>query len=242
MEKYLVSSSSKPCPNQPTTENEPSPNPSQIEPTVEIIFPESVIDLESQQPLKSPKKEIPETESVKRKAVKKSTVWEHFTNLKVGKNQEPRASCNYCGKSYASDTRRVGTSSMWGHLNNQCPKYPLRVLDKKQKLLSFEATNELSGALKAVIFNQNDCRDALCRMVVIDELPFRFVGGFGFRSFCAVLQSRFVIPSRMTIARDVVRLYNSEMEKLKKELTMDGQRVFSQLIVGHQINKFLTCV
>ena len=29
----------------------------------------------------------------------------------------------------------------------------------------------------------------------------------------------------MTIARDVVHLYNSEMEKLKKELTMDDQRV-----------------
>ena len=110
MEKYLVSSSSKPCPNQPTTENEPSPKPSQIEPTVEIIFPESVIDLESQEPIKSPKKELPETESVKRKPAKKSTVWEHFTNLKVGKNQEPRAAYNYCGKSYASDTGRVGTS------------------------------------------------------------------------------------------------------------------------------------
>ena len=91
--------------------------------------------------------------------------------------------------------------------------------------MSFEATNELSGTLKAVIFNQNDCRDALCRMVVIDELPFRFVGGLGFRSFCAVIQPRFVIPSRMTIARDVVHLYNSELEKLKKELTKDDQRV-----------------
>ncbi|KAL5546582.1 hypothetical protein UlMin_029300 [Ulmus minor] len=62
-------------------------------------------------------------------------------------------------------------------------------------------------------------------MVVIDELPFRFVGGLGFRSFCAVIQPKFVIPSRMTIARDVVHLYNSEMEKLKKELTKDDQRV-----------------
>ncbi|KAL5564284.1 hypothetical protein UlMin_027448 [Ulmus minor] len=218
MEKFLVSSSSKPCLNQPTTENEPSPKTSHIEPTVEIIFPESVIDLDSQEPVKSPKKELPETECLKRKPAKKSTIWEHFTNLKVEKNQEPRAACNYCGKTYASDTRRVGTSSMWGHLNNQCPKYPRRILDKKQKLLSFEATNELSGTLKAVIFNQNDCRDALCRMVVIDELPFRFVGGLGFRSFCAVIQPRFVIPSRMTIAIDVVHLYNSEMEKLKKRV------------------------
>ncbi|KAL5539519.1 hypothetical protein UlMin_045198 [Ulmus minor] len=223
MEKYLTASSTKPNPNQPTIENFHSPKPSQTEPSIETIFPESVVDLTSQEPLKSPKKEIPNI--VKRKSCKTSTIWEHFTNIKVGENQEPRAACNYCQKSYASDTRRVGTSNMWGHLNNQCLKYPLRVLDKKQKLLSFEATNELSGHLKAVIFNQSECRDALCRMVVIDELPFRFVGGLGFRSFCVVVQPRFVIPSRMTIARDVLHLYNGEMRKLKKELTMVGQRV-----------------
>ena len=70
---------------------------------------------------------------MKRKSSKTSTIWEHFTNLKVGKNQEPRAGCHYCGKIYASDTRRVGTSRMWGHLNNQCLKSPFRVLDKTTK-------------------------------------------------------------------------------------------------------------
>ena len=45
----------------------------------------------------------------------------------------------------------------------------------------------------------------------------------------------------MTVKRDVVKLYFSEMAKLKKELTVAGQRVSLTLIVGLHVNKSHIC-
>ncbi|KAL5571370.1 hypothetical protein UlMin_020967 [Ulmus minor] len=101
---------------------------------------------------------------------------------------------------------------------------PLKEPKIENKVLSFEKI-DFGDSLKAVQFNQLACRQKLCEMIVIDELPFNHVEGQGFKSFCAVIQPRFVIPSRMTVKRDVVKLYLSEMVKLKNELTVAGQRV-----------------
>lgn len=61
-------------------------------------------------------------------------------------------------------------------------------------------------------------------MVIIDELPFRFVEGVGFRKFCQILQPKFdKIPSRITISRDVVNIFNRESDSLRKAL--HGRRV-----------------
>ncbi len=105
---------------------------------------------------------------------------------------------------------------MWGHLKNLCKKYSHT--DKKQKVLSFEKTLDFGDSLKAVQFNQLACRQKLCEMIVIDELPFNHFEGQGLKFFCALMQPRFVIPSRMTVKRDVVKLYFSEMAKLKKRV------------------------
>ena len=40
-----------------------------------------------------------------------SKVWNHFTKLE-GDPKLPRASCNYCGKSYACATKKDGTNNM----------------------------------------------------------------------------------------------------------------------------------
>ena len=56
-------------------------------------------------------------------------------------------------------------------------------------------------------------------IIVIDKLSFRFVEGVGFRRFCGVLQPKFkTIPSRTTITRDIVGIFNHEKHKLKKAL------------------------
>ena len=55
-------------------------------------------------------------------------------------------------------------------------------------------------------------------MVIIDELPFRFVEGYGFRRYAITLQPKLRIrdiPSRQTVARDVIGIYGVEREKLK---------------------------
>lgn len=144
-----------------------------------------------------------------------------------------RAICNYCDKNYAGGTRKHGTSTPRYHLLNQCPKYPYRVEDKKQKILCFQKISKFgaesvggSGSnLVAVGFNQSDCRAACAKMIVIDELSFRFVEQEGFKLFCSVACPRFIIPSRWTVARDIMKLYNSEKVKLRNYLVTNSQRV-----------------
>lgn len=65
---------------------------------------------------------------------------------------------------------------------------------------------------------------ALARMIIVDELPFRFVEHGGFIDFTAEVEPRFEVPSRVTVARDCLRLYIREKESLRKVL-MAGQRV-----------------
>ncbi|TXG57250.1 hypothetical protein EZV62_018563 [Acer yangbiense] len=54
-------------------------------------------------------------------------------------------------------------------------------------------------------------------MIVIDELPFSFVEGKGFREFIRNACPRFDIPSQRTVTRDVLQLYVDEKAMLKRE-------------------------
>ncbi|XP_050262612.1 zinc finger BED domain-containing protein RICESLEEPER 2-like [Quercus robur] len=75
-------------------------------------------------------------------------------------------------------------------------------------------------------FNVEASRKALAEMVIIDELPFRFVEGYGFQRYATTLQPKLRIrdiPSRQTIARDVISIYGIEREKLRGALK--GRRV-----------------
>ena len=64
--------------------------------------------------------------------------------------------------------------------------------------------------LVVVSFNVEACRKALARMVIVDELPFKHVEGEGFWYFTSIVLPLFLIPSRMTIARDCWNLYLNE--------------------------------
>ncbi|KAG5548554.1 hypothetical protein RHGRI_014043 [Rhododendron griersonianum] len=74
-------------------------------------------------------------------------------------------------------------------------------------------------------FDQVACRNALAKMIIIDELPFKFVDHEGFSEFCTVMQPYFNVISRFTVARDCVALYTGEKEKLRNLLTKSGQRI-----------------
>ncbi|TXG64137.1 hypothetical protein EZV62_011131 [Acer yangbiense] len=59
-------------------------------------------------------------------------------------------------------------------------------------------------------------RRALSEMLILDELPFRFVENRRFRRFCFELCPLFDLPSRRTIVRELYKLYIDEKIKLKK--------------------------
>ncbi|KAM3338049.1 zinc finger BED domain-containing protein RICESLEEPER 2-like [Capsicum galapagoense] len=74
-------------------------------------------------------------------------------------------------------------------------------------------------------FEQEQCRRALCRMVIVDELPFRFVEKEGFRNFMKVAQPYFKILSRNTVTRDCFKMFDEEKQKLKRSFRDAQQRV-----------------
>ncbi|KAM3238296.1 zinc finger BED domain-containing protein RICESLEEPER 2-like [Capsicum annuum] len=74
-------------------------------------------------------------------------------------------------------------------------------------------------------FEQEQFRRALCRMVIVDELPFRFVEKEGFRNFMKVVQPHFKIPSHYTVTHDCFKLFDEEKQKLKRSFRDAQQRV-----------------
>ncbi|KAF7832003.1 zinc finger BED domain-containing protein RICESLEEPER 2-like [Senna tora] len=121
-----------------------------------------------------------------------------------------------------------GTSTLNRHLN-ECPSNPNRIVDKKQKKLDIEKKPEEEDdglvKLKVLEFNQEECRIALAKMIIMDELPFRFVENPGLRGLVYLLQPQFQIPSRMTVYRDCMQLFLFEKGKLKSILSNNSQMV-----------------
>ncbi|KAL0533704.1 hypothetical protein IC582_027745 [Cucumis melo] len=166
-----------------------------------------------------------------RKNVKQSMVWDHFERLK-GDPNDPRAKCKYCGVVYACHSKRNGTGTMKHHLEN-CKKYPYqKKRDQTQMTLAFKHKDKVgdnSSLLVCESFSLDGCRDALVEMIIVDELPFKFVEGKGFKKFVDKLtcgnHTRFVVPSRFTVARDVLKLYVNEKNRLRDMFVKNKYRV-----------------
>ncbi|XP_019173583.1 PREDICTED: zinc finger BED domain-containing protein RICESLEEPER 2-like [Ipomoea nil] len=113
---------------------------------------------------------------------------------------------------------------------SSCLKNP-HSKDTRQSLLTFQAitNSDVSpgtvGELGTWVFNQEAIRRALVEMIIIDELPFRFLEGPGFRKFILVVCPRFKIPSRWTISRDINLIYEEERLELKCFFRGNTQRV-----------------
>nr|POE71034.1 zinc finger bed domain-containing protein ricesleeper 1 [Quercus suber] len=156
-----------------------------------------------------------------------SKIWDHFSRIEGCDPLYPKSHCNYCKKCYNCHPKRNGTSAMWSHIKSGCKKYPYR-RDKGQTTLTYQSKKkgEGEGGNELVLrkFSVERLRMALARMIIVDELPFRFVEHSGFIDFMSEVEPRFEVPSRVTVARDCLRLYIREKESLRKVL-MAGQRV-----------------
>ncbi|XP_062114041.1 zinc finger BED domain-containing protein RICESLEEPER 2-like [Humulus lupulus] len=152
---------------------------------------------------------------------KGSSIWDHFTKEDpppplIDPNEEsppPKCICNYCGSHFLCDTRKHGTSHLWNHFKKVYELSPFKIDEEKQKTLSFQHVKggkEGETSLVAVAYNKEACRVSLTQYIVLDEFPFRHVEGEGFKRFVKTLQPRFEIPSRMTVSRDVLKLYKEE--------------------------------
>ncbi|XP_030936671.1 zinc finger BED domain-containing protein RICESLEEPER 2-like [Quercus lobata] len=128
---------------------------------------------------------------------------------------------------HKSDSKGHGTANLLNHMPI-CVKNPNRKTLKGQQTLAFEPKmdGEEGFQLVPTTFTVEASRKALAEMDIIDELPFRFVEGYGFQRYATTLQPKLRIrdiPSRQTVARDVIGIYGVEREKLRGALK--GRRV-----------------
>lgn len=142
-------------------------------------------------------------------------IWEHFTRkFEVGKLKD---FCNYCKhKGFAAHPKLNGTTALINHME-KCSEYPpnKELFSKRQKVLIYGKSKELV----AIGCTQDDITKTCVQMVILDELPFSHVEGEGFCYFCRVAIPHWRVPSRKTIAKDVLNLFYSEKAKLKNDLS-----------------------
>ena len=141
-------------------------------------------------------------------------------------NRCHKAKCIYCAITIFCHSKIHGTSSLRNHMlaykKNPHSKYT------RQALLTFKLDVEASenvGLFEAWKFDQDQIRAALSKMIIIDELPFKFVEGEGFKQFVVVVCPRFKIPSRWTVSRDCFNSYIEERVKLKNYFKSHSNRV-----------------
>ena len=166
--------------------------------------------------------------TVRKRMKDRSGVWDHF--LKIETESGLQAKCKYCAIQYKYNSKRNGTSTLWAHIS-KCRKYPYNVpkdSKSKQSLLSFQVAKETGGASSGLVVHKFDAgklRKGLSYMIIVDELPFKFVEGQGFKYFCSLMEPRFHVPSRITVAKDCYETYLTEKRKLKSFLKSCNSRV-----------------
>ena len=76
-------------------------------------------------------------------------------------------------------------------------------------------SSDSAGVIGTWSFNQEAIRNALSHMIIVDELPFKFIEGEKFKNFLSVACPRFKIPSRWTVNRHCYNAYMEAKLKLK---------------------------
>ncbi|XP_055830950.1 zinc finger BED domain-containing protein RICESLEEPER 1-like [Solanum dulcamara] len=177
--------------------------------------------------------------TVKRKAIEsRSAAWPHYEKLiEDGIN---KAKCKYCGKVLLADSTKNGTSGLNKHLKT-CPKNPNKVNNfnskYKQSNLNFPLEGEMrDGAIWT--FDQEASRRALVEMLILDELPFRFVEKEGFKNFKKKTQPLFRVPSRRTVTRDCYQVFGEERQTFIKYLKETSPRV----VTSHKGDEMARCI
>ncbi|PWA60532.1 zinc finger BED domain-containing protein RICESLEEPER 2 [Artemisia annua] len=134
------------------------------------------------------------------------------------------AHCNFCPQVYRADSVRNGTKNMNIHYTI-CKFNPMNADSLKQQKLCLTKKNNngdgegcSSGTLQNWKYDEKAIKRSLIELIVLAELPFKFVEHPAFIKYSKSLQPKYNLPSRHTISRDVSKFYIEEKKKLLKFL------------------------
>ncbi|XP_047949292.1 zinc finger BED domain-containing protein RICESLEEPER 2-like [Salvia hispanica] len=110
---------------------------------------------------------------------------------------------------------------MWKHYTSCVKRFEA---NKSQTVINPDE----SGSLVSWKFNQDRVREALVKMLILDELPLRCVEREGFILFMKEAQPLFKIPSRHAIREDIVKMYLTQKTYLRNFFGLKGLgRIYS---------------
>lgn len=157
----------------------------------------------------------------KRIGKRRAPYWDDFKEF--SENGNPKAECKFCKKQYYCHPVLNGSTAVRNHwlICSLNPKHK----GPTQSILNLQSGGKSKSILTSWQFNQEDVRNALAYMLIVDELPFKFVEGEGFKRFVRIACPMFVVPSRWTVARDCFNLYTNERTKLKAYFKESNQRI-----------------
>ncbi|GJR01484.1 zinc finger BED domain-containing protein RICESLEEPER 2 [Tanacetum coccineum] len=141
------------------------------------------------------------------------------------------AYCKWRPAVFKDDSQRHGTRHLNNHYPN-CESNPDVEKLKKQKKLAFKKSigekdegGTSSGTLETWKYDEKVIKESLIRLIVLAELPFKFVEHPAFIKFSSDMQPRFNMPSRFKIVRDVSKFYLEERKSLFSFLSKDSTTV-----------------
>ncbi|KAL4283816.1 hypothetical protein GQ457_16G012640 [Hibiscus cannabinus] len=165
--------------------------------------------------------------SVRKQQQPIASCWSHFSKY-VTEDGQKRARCNHCDTTYTMETGG-STTSLNNHMKVCLQKPKGNTSDIKQSELSFANVGDGPESEKTIFstwkLDRDAIKKALIHMIVVDELPFRIVEGEGLKQFLSIACPRFHLPSRFTVRRDCLDLFNSMKKSLKNSFEQGTSRM-----------------
>ncbi|KAH9686208.1 BED-type domain-containing protein [Citrus sinensis] len=127
--------------------------------------------------------------------------------------------CNHCGKGFAGQ-QSSGTSHLLNHID-RCPKWiqesalaPASSPSQASKVYKKkDAETSTISAFDSTAFDKALARQKIARMIIMHELPLRFVEYEGFRDLMSFVQPLLGKICRNTVKREVFKLFDFEKAK-----------------------------
>ena len=145
-----------------------------------------------------------------RKKKKVSEAWEHFTKIMV--NGEQKAKCMHCS-AILKAKYQSGTSTLNRHVAFCFKKNQPKIEEALQGSLKVIKRGDGTCGISYGSFDQNVLRSLIARMVIMHELPLRFVEYIGFREMMAHANPMVKPMSKNTLKSEILKLY--QIEKVK---------------------------
>lgn len=143
---------------------------------------------------------------------RRSKVWDHFTRLKV--NREDKAQCHYC-KKFLGGKSTNGTKHLLHHMDTCIhKKLHENKTNKGQTFLMPKGQGKKDLGIGT--YNAENSRKELASAIIMHEYPLSIVDHVYFRRFLSSLQPLFQVPCRNTIKKEILKVYEFERSETSK--------------------------